>query len=377
MKKLAIILYGIFLLLFTIFSYAFIDPNLSYLKNIYSGFAFSNRSLTAIFYIFSIIIFFIFYGVFIYWGLKKKINSKDVFTLLGVTILVLFVSYPAMLSYDIFNYIATSKVLFFYRENPYIVMPIEFIGDPLLAFTHAANKLALYGPFWILLTGIPYLLGFGNFIITLFGFKLFSAVFYLGIAFLIWKISKNIMPLILFALNPLVVVETLVSGHNDIVMIFLILFSYFLLMKKKVFFAILFLILSILIKYTTILLVPVFLYALWKVSKKKEINWNTIFYFSSLLMFVGFLLSPIREEIYPWYAIWFLSFIFLIPKNKILLFLSISLSFGLLFRYLPYMLFGTYAGLTPIIKLATTFLPPLLVGFYLIIKKKIWESFCQ
>lgn len=377
MKKLTVILYCIFLLLFAIFSYVFIDPNLSYLKNIYSGFAFSNRSLTTIFYIFSIIIFFIFYGVFIYWGLRKKINLKEIFILLIITAGILLFSYPAMLSYDIFNYIATSKVLFFYHENPYIVMPIEFIGDPLLAFIHAANKIALYGPFWILLTGIPHVLGFENFIITLFGFKLFSAVFYLGTAFLIWKISKDIMPLILFALNPLVIMETLVSGHNDIVMIFFILFSYFLLAKKKVFFAILFFILSILIKYATILLLPVFLYTFWKLAIKKEINWNTIFYFSSLLMFVGFLLSPVREEIYSWYAIWFLPFAFLVPEKKTPLYVSISLSFGLLFRYVPYMLFGTYAGLTPAIKLIATFLPSFLVGFYLIIKKKIWESSYQ
>src|SRR3989344_1423493 len=128
MKKLTVILYGVFLLLFTIFSYAFVDPNLSYLKNIYSGFASSNRLFTTVFYISSVIIFFIFYSIFIYLGVKKKISMKEIFILLGVTVVILFFSYPAMLSYDIFNYVTTSKVLFFYHENPYIVMPIEFIG---------------------------------------------------------------------------------------------------------------------------------------------------------------------------------------------------------------------------------------------------------
>jgi len=191
MKKITFILYGIFLLLFSIFSYAFIDPNLFYLKDIYTGLAFSNRLLTTIFYISSIIIFFVFYGIFIYLGIKKKISLKEICVLLGITIVGLIFSYPAMLSYDIFNYIATSKVLFFYHENPYLIMPIEFIGDPLLAFTHAANKIALYGPFWILLTGAPYLFGFGNFVITLFSFKIFVAFFYLLTIFLIWKMSKK------------------------------------------------------------------------------------------------------------------------------------------------------------------------------------------
>lgn len=374
MKKLTISLYCGFLLLFTIFSYVFVDLNLTYLKVFYSGFYFANRLLATIFYISSVVIFFIFYSVFIYLGVKKKINLKEILALLGMTALILFFSYPAMLSSDIFNYVATSKVLFFYHENPYLVMPIEFMGDPLLAFTHAANKFALYGPFWILLTGIPYLLGSGNFIITLFSFKLLNILFYLGTIFLIWKIFKNILSIILFALNPLVIIETLVSGHNDIAMVFLVLLSYFLLMRKKVFLGILFFILSILIKYATILLFPIFLYIIWKLVKNREIDWTKMYFFSTLLMLIAFLLSPIREEIYPWYAIWFLSFSFL-QNKKILAYISIAFSFGLLFRYIPFMLLGTYIGLAPLIKSIVTFLPPFLIGFYFIIKKEIWGKF--
>lgn len=371
MKRIIFFLYAAFLALFSVFSYVFVDPNLSYLKNIYSGFAFSDRLLTTIFYISSVVIFFIFYGVFIYLGVKKKVNPREVFTMLGVTAIILLVSYPAMLSYDIFNYIATSKVLFFYRENPYIIMPIEFAGDPLLGFTHAANKIALYGPFWILLTGIPYLLGFGNFIATLFSFKLFVIIFYFLTTFLIWKMSKNIISVILFSFNPLVVIETLVSGHNDIVMVFLVFLSFFLLSKKKIFLGIIFLIFSILIKYATILLIPVFLYIVWRLIKNKEINWAKVYEFSSWLMLIALLLSPIREEIYPWYAIWFLTFAFLIPKKKILLCISVAFSFGLMFRYVPFMFLGFYADPTPLIKTIVTFTPTSLIVFYFIIKR-IW-----
>ena len=372
MKKFLIVLYSIFLSLFSIFSYSFVDPNLLYLKDIYSGFAFSNRFLTTIFYILFIFIFFIFYGIFVWLAVKKKLKFKDMLILLGVTIGILFFSYPAMLSYDIFNYIVTSKVLFFYSENPYVIMPIEFTGDPLLFFTHGANKIALYAPLWIFLTGASYVLGFGSFIITLLNFKLLISAFYLATVFLIWKISKNIVSVFLFSFNPLIIIETLISGHNDIVMVFLALFSFFLLIKKKIFFAVLLFILSILIKYSTILLIPVFLYILWKIIKKKDINWKSIFYFSSLLMYVGFFLSPIREEIYPWYALWFLSFAFLVADKKLLLYTSLAFSFGLLFRYVPFMLFGTHAGLTPIIKSSVTFIPVLLVLFYFIVKK-LWE----
>lgn len=372
MKKFLVVSYSIFLTLFSIFSYAFVDPNLLYLKDIYSGFAFSNRFLTTIFYMLFIFIFFIFYGIFVWLAVKKKLKFKDMLILLGVTLGILLFSYPAMLSYDIFNYIATSKVLFFYRENPYVIMPIEFIGDPLLSFTHAANKIALYAPLWIFLTGAPYVLGFGDFIVTLLNFKILLSAFYLATVFLIWKISKSIVSVFLFSFNPLIITETLISGHNDIVMTFLALFSFLFLIKKKIFVAILLFILSILIKYATILLIPVFLYFLWRTIKKKDIVWKSIFYSSSLLMYAGFLLSPIREEIYPWYALWFLPFAFLVADKKLLLYISIAFSFGLLLRYIPFMFFGTHAGLTPIIKSSVTFIPVFLVLFYFI-AKKLWE----
>lgn len=373
MKRLIIILYSLFLLLFTVFSYVFVDPNLTYFKNFYSGFALHNRPLTAILYSLSIVIFFVFYIIFIYLGVKKMINIGEVFILLSITVLILFLSYPAMLSYDIFNYIATSKVSFFYHENPYVIMPVEFAGDPLLGFTHAANKIALYGPVWVILTGIPYLFGFGNFIITLFSFKFFIVIFYLLSVFLIWKMSKNTVSVILFSLNPLVVIETLISGHNDIVMMSLALLSFFMLSQKRISLGILFFISSIFIKYAAILLVPVFLYVVWRLIKNKEINWTSVYFFSSLLMLFAFFLSPIREEIYSWYAIWFLSFSFMSPARKILIYISIAFSFGLLFRYVPFMLLGTHAGITPPIKSAVTFLPPLLVGLYLAVRKEIWE----
>lgn len=366
-------LYAVALLGLTVFSYLFIDPNLIYLKNLYSGFIFSNRGETTILYSLIIILLFTFYFLFLWLLNKKKINVKDVKFLVMVTIALLLISYPAMLSFDIFNYIATAKVLFFYHENPYIIMPIEFVGDPLLSFTHAANKIALYGPSWILLTGIPYFFGIGNFLITLFSFKLFVSIFYLGTVFLIWKISRNLMSVSFFALNPLVIIETLVSGHNDIVMIFFTFFSFYILMNKKsIALAIVFFMMSIFIKYSTIFLFPVLIYSIWRTIHKKTINWTNIFYFSSFLMFFAFLLSPIREEMYPWYAIWFLPFVSITSEKKAILYVSLAFCFGLLLRYVPFMLFGTHFGITPFFKTAATFIPVFFVLIYVIFKDKLW-----
>lgn len=370
MKKLLFILYFVFLVGLTLFSYLFIDQNFLYLKNIYSGFSFDHRVIPTVIYISFILIFFLFYISFAILAKKNALAKKDLKLLIILTTIILFLSYPAMLSYDIFNYIFTAKVTYFYKENPYIVMPIEFIGDPLLLFTHAANKIALYGPFWTILTGIPYILGFGNFLVVLFNLKFFVGIFYLLSVTNIFKLTKNLFYTLIFALNPLIVIETLLSGHNDIVMMFFALFSLSLLKNKKLGLAFAFLFLSILIKYSTVFLIPVFLYTSYKVFKKEAIDWNKIFFICFLSMFVIFLLSFIREEIYPWYGIWFLVFAFLTKRNFFIK-LSIILSFGLLLRYIPFMLLGTHSGLTPMLKTFLMSIPPFLYLFYVLIKK-LW-----
>lgn len=362
MNRLVIIFYILFLFSFVLFSYLFLDPNFFYFKKIYTGFAFTNRTLVTYSYIFLVLTSFLFYFLF----LKKNFNLM---VLAGITCAVLFFSYSSMLSQDIFNYLTTAKVIFKYHENPYIIMPIEFTNDSNLLFTHAANKIALYGPFWITLSAIPYFMSFGNFILSFFEFKLLIIFFYLGVVLLIKKISRSNFSTTLFALNPLVIIEILVGNHNDIVMMFFALFSFFLLIRKKILYASLFLILSILIKYATIFLLPVFIFAAAKVIKKQKINWNRIFFYCSFSMILIFLFSALREEIYPWYAVWFLTFSSLIPQKKMLLLITLAFSFGLFFRYVPFMLIGSHFGITPFIKTFVTFAPVVLVLAYGYFKK--------
>jgi len=370
MKKIIIALYAFFLLLFSLFSFAFVDQNLSYFSSFYSGIATSNRGIVSFVYIVFVIVFFAFYFTFWKMYLKNKLTKKNVKWVIALNCLILIFSYPAMLSYDIFNYIFSAKIFFFYHENPYLIMPIQFLGDPFLSFTHAANKVALYGPSWILITGLPYILGFGNFIVTIFNFKLLATLFYLVTSWMIYKISKNFLPVIIFSLNPLVIIETLVSGHNDIVMIFFALCSLFYVSRNNIFSSSIFILLSILIKYSTLFLVPIFIYIAFLKRSKKVVNWNKVYLFCAILMMAAFLLSPIREEIYPWYAVWFLPFAVL-QKNKLILYISISLSFALLFRYVPFMFLGTHLNPAPIIKTLVTFTPPLVVLLWYVGSRKL------
>ncbi len=361
--------YALFLLAFSFFSYSFVDPNLFYLKHFSLAFLTENRFIATIFLLSITILFYSFYYIFIKRISSNQLNPKDLKLIIAITVTTLFISYPAMLSFDIFNYIATSKVVFLYHENPYLVMPIEFSKEPLLAFMHAANKIALYGPTWIILTAIPYLLSFNNFLLNLFALKFFVAFFYVVSLYAIWLLCKNLLTVAYFALNPLVITETLISAHNDIVMIFFALISYYLLANKRFTQASLALLFSILIKYSTVFLIPVFIYVLYKKINNKKIDMGKVYYYSFLAMFLVFLLAPFREEIYPWYAIWFMPFA-LLTKNKFIVFVTLVFSFSLLLRYLPFILTGTHFEWTPLAKSVLTFLPPSLFSVLYLVAKK-------
>jgi hypothetical protein len=356
MKKLFFLFFIIFLVAFVVFSYLFIDPGLIYIQVLFSNFQNNHRVIATLLFILFISIFFAVYLFFLYQIKTHSVTNKDFIILVCLTTAILLFAYPAMLSFDIFNYLATAKVAFFYHENPYIVMPIAFIHDPLLLFMHAANKTALYAPFWILLTGIPFVIGFGNFLLTLLAFKMLVTFFYLLTVILLWKITKDVFKTAVFALNPLIVIETLVSGHNDIVMMFLALISITYLYKHKRVKSPLFFLLSVGIKYATAILIPLYVVHRWKKLSKE-----TFFFWTTISMYPIFFLSSFREEIYPWYAIWFLVPVSIIADNNFITWISLTFSFSLLLRYIPFMLLGTYFGPTPIIKILITFVPVVLV----------------
>ena len=343
--KIATSVFIITLVLFSLFTYAFVDANISYLKILYTGYYSTHRTLLASFYTVLIAVLF---GCFYFFTKNTDRFKHSLKKITTFVILATIIAYPAALTFDIFNYMTTAKVVFFYQENPYIIYPIEFINDSYLEFTRAANKTALYGPFWILLSGIPHLAGLGNFALTLFSFKIFIALFYVATVYLINKLDRNAV--IFFALNPLVIIETLVSSHNDIVMIFFALLSFYLFYKKRYGFSALAIAGSILIKFATLFLFPVFAAMIKDRIIGKKINREKAYLYSALFIFLIFVLSPFREELYPWYSIWLIAFTAFLYKNKFLQNLVLVFSFGLMLRYVPYMATGSYFGSAPILR---------------------------
>lgn len=308
-----------------------------------------NRSLSSLLFV---LVFAFLFSLFTWtlWMVKNnKIPQKTIWLTITLVTIVLFFTYNAF-SYDLFNYIFDAKIVTHYYQNPYFHKALDFTGDPMLSFMHWTHRTYPYGPLWLVITVPLSFVGRNIFIITFFLFKALMAVSYFLTAKYIYKIAKildfkNPMgAVIFFALNPLVITESLISAHNDIVMMFLAILSFYYLVREKRIVSLLFLITSIAVKYATVFLLPFYLYFFFRHNKKStQIKFAL---YTSLLMVLPVFFAAFRTTFQPWYLLYILVFAsFGIRKSYIVIPCMIVSAFGIL-NYLPFIYFGVYQGLT-------------------------------
>ena len=238
--------YWFLAIIIVVYSYSQIDLNLTLSSNsLYQTFqqkmiqlGYFNRSLSAFIYLTLIILLFANYYLLITLTKKGKLRLSQIWLLILVAGGIFLFSYPAF-SHDIFNYIFDVRILLYHKANPWMYTALDFPIDPWTRFMHWTHRTYPYGPFWIIASIIPYALGFGKFVLTLFNFKLLLSFSYLGSCYLVYKISQSfkqemaMINLSLFAFNPLVLNESLISPHLDIFMVFLGLLAIYLIVSKR------------------------------------------------------------------------------------------------------------------------------------------------
>jgi hypothetical protein len=275
------------------------------------------------------------------------------------------------LSYDVFNYAFNAKMVVEYRENPHIKVALDFPEDPWVRFMHNTHTPAPYGYGWTALSLIPYLAGFGKLLPTWLLFKLASL---LSLGLLAWwyvyavkpKTGSEAWAIAVVLLNPLLLIEVLVNGHNDLWMMLPALASMWLIgapgLQKKpltiqtIAWSWLLLLLSISIKLATLAVVPIWLTlvvlnrlgdtkklpALYHVLKDHILLYWPMW---SAIALASLLLTERSKLFLPWYWSWVLVWLPLQPAGKmrtILQALFLGFSYSSLLRYLPYMLNGEY-----------------------------------
>jgi hypothetical protein len=342
-----------------LFSYTQVDLNLTLsrvgivqtVEKLFQHVGYYERPLATSLYILLIVCMFFLYAAALYGARKGTLTVTSVWRLIFLVTAIGVVSYPAAFSYDFFNYLFTAKTVLVYHANPYIVEPLQYAGiDPWTNFMRWTHLPSAYPPLWIGFTLLPYLLGLGYFVPVLFAVKAMVAGFYLLTAWAIGKIVKATKPqlesaaLVFFALSPLIIIESLVSSHNDVVLTGFAMIALWLLWSKKPYGAWLFLALSVASKFMTIFLIPGFVARLGK-------------RYMLAFMLAGLGLVLLRREFLPWYWVWIIPFVSIMPEYPLLWLMTSGVSVGLLLRYAPFFYFGTYDMPVPQWELALTVIP--------------------
>ncbi|MCR4405751.1 MAG: hypothetical protein NUW24_02350 [Anaerolineae bacterium] len=185
--------------------------------------------------------------------------------------LILALAYPIGAA-DVFDYMLGGRILAHYRVNPYTHSGADFLpGDPFAPYAPYFRHPSYYGPLWTLFAaGTNLLAGTDNLLANLWAFKALALAFYLmdvGLIYLIVRgcySERALGAAFLFAWNPLVLFETAVNAHNDVVMMAFVLLGVYLFQRQRYHSMIAAVVASALIKVASAFLVPVFfLAALW------------------------------------------------------------------------------------------------------------------
>ncbi len=348
------VFYGLVLSLLTIYSYSQIDLNLTlsgnwlyqYFQNqlIYLGYF--NRPLSTAVFLILLFLLFIVYYLILYLIKHKKLSFTNLKWLIILSCVILFFSYSAF-SHDLFNYVFDARIVTKYGQNPYLYSALDFPSDLWTRFMHWTHRTYPYGPVWLILTLPVSLLGFSKFLLTIFNFKLLFLAFHIGNVYLINKILKktdsklSLLGTAVYAFNPVVLIESLVSPHNEVVMLFFLLLAiYQMFVKNNRLIALLSLLLSGGIKFITLILLPLLF-----IRKKIKILEKDNFWLLLSLILLSFtlIIEIIFREPYSWYFIPLIGVGALLIKYESINILLAGFSFGALLRYAPYLYLGEYS----------------------------------
>jgi hypothetical protein len=184
--------------------------------------------------------------------------------LLGLTLLLL----PSLPSGDVFSYILYGRISVIHHANPLVVAPSAFPGDHFLPLVYWSGVRSVYGPVWLLASALVTLIAeaLGGALATyVLLFKLLGLGAHLANAALIWAILTRIAPrrrllgTLLYAWNPLCLLEFCASAHNDALMLTFALVGVYCLVRGWEAPALVSFGLSIATKYVLVAVVPLYL----------------------------------------------------------------------------------------------------------------------
>ena len=203
------------------------------------------------------------------WWLSRDLHDRATLWLVlgaGAVFLGTMVYVYPITAIDIYAYIQQSWIMVHYHQNPIFVVPAQYPHDPLMQYARGWQTFGTpYGPLGIVADAAPVLVTRGSLLGSLILLKALFSLMALGTAYTVYEILRTIKPryavsgAVLVAWNPLVVIEVGANGHNDIAMMFLTSLAILAMVRRHYTTGPLLLVAAVLVKYTVVLLLPLFL----------------------------------------------------------------------------------------------------------------------
>ena len=205
-------------------------------------------------------------------GVQPPAVQRIVFAA-GAVAMLTYVFSPVMFSTDIFAYAMYGRAASVYGGNPYAAtMPFPDT-DPFFVQYGIEYIPSWYGPVWTFISEAATWFTGERLGVTVLVFRLIAIGFALITSALIWSCLRKYSPenaargLVLLMWNPLFVMETGLSGHNDPVMLALVALGVWLHLRGHKACAVVALTLSALVKFLTGMLVPLYMLLVIRESK--------------------------------------------------------------------------------------------------------------
>lgn len=220
-------------------------------------------------------------------------------------------------STDLYDYISRGRISGVYGGNPLVQVPDDYPDDPFVQLAAWRKDPSAYGPLWEVLSGLIGRSAGGRLWANFLAYKGLALIGYLMSTIAVAATLRRIAPdhalsgTLLFAWNPLVLLEGVANAHNDMLMMALLLAGFWILSQAPnlgpgdrsskpssgnlmvAVLALLFLGLAILVKFIPLLLLPPVLIYL---VTKEEGGWRK-------LRSVFYLLLPLSALLFLYYGV--------------------------------------------------------------------------
>lgn len=169
---------------------------------------------------------------------------------------VFLVLLPPVFSNDLYHYAIFGRMVTVHHLNPYVTSATAVPNDILAPFAYWKSFPTHYGPVFTWLSAGAAAAGGNSVVGTAIAFKAMTAGFNLANCALVYRLGQagggnGLRPLVLYAWNPLILVESAGSGHNDAIMMTFALLGLWLFTQDRPAAGFASLVLSCAVKYVT------------------------------------------------------------------------------------------------------------------------------